>query len=192
MHPPILCVIAENREIVDLLEQHDVLPACDVHYMPKEDSDQAFLEQADLVVVDGDVPGNYPQNISYLVLGESPAGHMALEKPFSFRNLVAHIARYLSQRPQIFTIGAVTFIPEKAQLVSENGIVDLTEMEAKLLYTILQSGEDGIERNILKRQVWGRDDLESHALETHIYVLRQKMGAEGESLVTTENGYKLC
>lgn len=71
----------------------------------------------------------------------------------------------------------------------------LSERERDLLVELITAGDNGCKRDHLLSKIWGyRADLETHALETQIYRLRQKIENEPDiptRLITIDNGYKL-
>ncbi len=78
---------------------------------------------------------------------------------------------------------------------SSGGITaDLTDKESHLLQMIAQSGDSGIAREVLLKEVWGFDSaLDTHTLETHIYRLRKKIrdSFDIEVIKAFEGGYRL-
>jgi len=72
---------------------------------------------------------------------------------------------------------------------------DLSERERDLMIELLNAGDKGCSRDILLSKIWGyKADLETHALETQIYRLRQKIEDKPDKpaqLITIDNGYKL-
>ncbi len=71
----------------------------------------------------------------------------------------------------------------------------LTDRERDLMMEFITAGDKGCNRDYLLKTIWGyRADLETHALETQIYRLRQKIETEPDNpqyLVTIDNGYRL-
>jgi hypothetical protein len=72
----------------------------------------------------------------------------------------------------------------------------LSLRETDLCAALLKAGEKGCSRDSLLNQVWGyRADLETHALETQIYRLRQKIEKvpdDPQIIVTIDGGYKFA
>jgi hypothetical protein len=67
---------------------------------------------------------------------------------------------------------------ELRHISAETNLLLLTEMESKLLHYLLQHQGQLVARDQLMRGVWQYDDnAQSHTLETHLYRLRQKLGA---------------
>ena len=72
---------------------------------------------------------------------------------------------------------------------------DLSERERDLMAELILAGDTGCTRDHLLTKIWGyRPDLDTHALETQIYRLRQKIETMPDQpcyLITIEGGYKL-
>lgn len=83
----------------------------------------------------------------------------------------------------------------ESELSIENKAIALSDRERDLMIELLNSGENGSKRDVLLNKIWGyKSNLETHALETQIYRLRQKIEDEPDTpkrLITIENGYKL-
>ena len=78
--------------------------------------------------------------------------------------------------------------------VPSGSSVDLTDKESHLLQVIAQSGDSGVAKEVLLKEVWGIDSaLDTHTLETHIYRLRKKIrdNFDIEMIKAFEGGYKL-
>jgi len=71
----------------------------------------------------------------------------------------------------------------------------LGHRETSLMAELLKAGAEGCARDDLLNKVWDyRSDLETHALETQIYRLRQKIEDDPENpkrIMTLEGGYGL-
>lgn len=82
-----------------------------------------------------------------------------------------------------------------SQLLIDGTSIDLSERERDLMIELLNAGNNGCTRDILLNKIWGyKADLETHALETQIYRLRQKIEVSPDKparLITIDNGYKL-
>lgn len=80
-------------------------------------------------------------------------------------------------------------------LTIDNDSFQLSERERDVVKELIKAGDQGCSKSSLLNKVWGyRDDLETHALETHIYRLRQKIEVKPEDpkrLITIESGYIL-
>jgi hypothetical protein len=73
-------------------------------------------------------------------------------------------------------------------------ILNLTEMEAKLII-YLKNSNQATDIKELQKNVWGQTaDLETHTVETHIYRLRKKIKNQFNDdnfIMSTKNGYKI-
>jgi DNA-binding response OmpR family regulator len=71
----------------------------------------------------------------------------------------------------------------------------LTEKETAILKFLYRAGARSVARPVLLEQVWGYSSaVETHTLETHIYLLRRKLESDpsgGTLLVTESGGYRL-
>ena len=135
------------------------------------------------------------------LLGEGDAAwtdHPAVEcfpKPLRLGHLLSRLSFYLGAvartRNETVVIGGWRFDPQNRQLVGKDGTVRLTEKETALLDYLAQS-DAPVSREELLAAVWGHDDrIDTHTLETHIYQLRRKLGAEENLLVNEEGAYCL-
>lgn len=83
----------------------------------------------------------------------------------------------------------------QSQLVIGDDLYSLTDRERDLMAELIIAGADGCPRDHLLGKIWGyRADLDTHALETQIYRLRQKIEKipdNPQRLMTVDNGYRL-
>lgn len=101
-----------------------------------------------------------------------------------------HMMLQLAQRrPNVMLAGGWLLNAEARQLQqTAKAPVPLTEKEVSILL-YLKLAARPVPREELLANVWGyHPDLTTHTVETHIYRLRQKLGAD-ELLQTTEAGY---
>ena len=74
-------------------------------------------------------------------------------------------------------------------------VYDLSEREKTLIAELILAGDRGCMRDYLLEKIWDyRIDLETHALETQIYRLRQKIEKTPDNpqyLTTIDGGYRL-
>ena len=120
-----------------------------------------------LIISDQPQPG---QDIPVLVLGGE-----GLALPVRAADVLARVRHLLQQQS-----GA----PEA-----------LTAREGELLAALAAAAPAPVTRESLLQQVWRYDpQAETHTIETHIYRLRQKLEAEGDTrrIVTVPGGYKLA
>lgn len=97
----------------------------------------------------------------------------------------------------VFPIGPYAFRPSTKILTSKNSDkkIHLTEKEAAILTCLYRLGGRTAEPADLMTKIWGQNGhVTPHALETHIYRLRQKLELDPRSvklLVTDPEGYRL-
>ena len=84
---------------------------------------------------------------------------------------------------------------KESRLFMSNQEITLTDRERDVMAELIIAGEGGCRRDYLLNKIWGyRADLDTHAVETHIYRLRQKIECIPDSpkrLLTIEGGYCL-
>lgn len=125
-----------------------------------------------------------------------------ISKPFHFGALLARIHVQLGEpernEDRVLTVGPYSFRPTARTLVDLEGdgaTIRLTEKEAAILEYLLRTEHRVVDRTELLREIWGyRSGVTTHTLETHIYLLRQKIEQDpsrAEILRTASGGYRL-
>jgi len=100
--------------------------------------------------------------------------------PFVFNDLILDLKRLLNfenKKDKMKKIGDFIFNPKTFQLSRKNynQIIDLTELESKLLNFLLEK-QNGASKSEILAEVWQHNrDLETHTLESLIYRLRKKI-----------------
>jgi len=88
-----------------------------------------------------------------------------------------------------------SFYPKNMIFTLNSYEILLNEREADLVIALVQAGDKGCTREELLNTIWGyRSDLETHAVETQIYRLRQKIEQDTglkDILLTIDGTYKL-
>jgi DNA-binding response OmpR family regulator len=122
-------------------------------------------------------------------------------KPFRAGELIARLQvqfrAFEHSESAIFTIGPYTFRPAAKLLTipQKNKRIYLTDKEVRLLKHLYRAEGKSISRKTLLHEIWGYNaDVDTHALETHVYRLRQKIEpdpAHCRILLTVNGGYKL-
>jgi DNA-binding response OmpR family regulator len=122
-------------------------------------------------------------------------------KPFRVNELFARLRAQLrifdNSTDAVFTIGPYLFRP--AARVLQNPMTDrrsrLTDKEAAILKYLYHANAEPVDREMIMHEVWGTTSGTTvHALETHIYRLRQKMEPDPTNptlLLTETRGYRL-
>lgn len=104
-------------------------------------------------------------------------------KPFRAAELVARIDRILRRIGDFaYTFAPIIEIDERLQIsfaerqvIIDGERVDLTPIEAKLLYVLMKSAGRVVPTEYLLRRVWPLDDAHDERLHAHIYRLRKKI-----------------
>lgn len=122
-------------------------------------------------------------------------------KPFKINLLVAKIRSAIRQFEQsefaILRFGRFSFKPGDKLLFNNSSQeeVRLTDKETAIIKLLYLSGGEVVTRATLLEEVWGYNTtLTTHTLETHIYRIRQKVGAtsSGPDFIATESdGYRI-
>ena len=122
-----------------------------------------------------------PQISETSSVGESIEKHYFIERPFRIQYLNKKISTILAKisnsTEETRKIGPFTFFPlKKIITLDDKAKIELTEKEVGILKCLISSGEEGVDRDTLLKQVWNySSDVTTHTLETHIYRLRQKL-----------------
>jgi DNA-binding response OmpR family regulator len=138
---------------------------------------------------------------SDVIRGLNAGANDYVTKPFRSGELLARLRAQLrifdDRENATFTIGPFAFRPA-AKLLSrtdKNQRVKLAAKEAAILKYLCRAGEHGASREELLSDVWDQNSgATKHALETHIYRLRQKLEIDKDRfrlLASTSRGYRL-
>ena len=119
-------------------------------------------------------------------------------KPFSPRELVLRVKAILKRgkaeesKKDIITSEDITIDIPKYKVTVKGKAIDLTQMEFKLLVTLVERQGRVQTRERLLSDVWDMDtDVDTRTIDTHIKRLREKLGKSGNSIETVRGlGYK--
>ena len=115
------------------------------------------------------------------ISGDLPFPIIVVNLPVRLRSLFAEmmVALKKSKEKDIISIGEnlQLFLQNKSlNQVKTNLSIDLTDKEINILQAIDNTGDYGISREDLLKNIWNIDEpLDTHTLETHIYRLRKKI-----------------
>ena len=119
-------------------------------------------------------------------------------KPFSPRELVLRVKAILkrgkteSAKKDIFVAGDIAVDIPKHKVTVKDKVIELTQMEFKLLVTLMERRGRVQTRDRLLSDVWDMDtSIDTRTIDTHIKRLREKLGKSGELIETVRGlGYK--
>ncbi len=135
-----------------------------------------------------------------LVRGFSVGGDDYLTKPFRITELLARVnalvRRYnTSEADFMWTSGEITFDRAKYQVLKNGVPIELTPVEVKLVYTLMNAWPASKTREQILYEVWdkGLNFVEENTLNVNVSRLREKLGKtkDGEYVGTVRGvGYR--
>ena len=119
-------------------------------------------------------------------------------KPFSPRELVLRIKAIMKRGKveespkEILTADEINVNIPKHEVTVKDRIIELTQIEFKLLTTLIERRGRVQDRERLLSDVWGIDTMvETRTVDTHVKSLRSKLGKAGKFIETIRGiGYK--
>jgi DNA-binding response OmpR family regulator len=120
-------------------------------------------------------------------------------KPFSPRELILRIRAILKRgkvaQPEkdVLSIGGIILDKPKHKVMVKGKQITFTQMEFKLLATLMERQGRLQTREKLLSDVWGIDSMvDTRTIDTHIKQLREKLGRAGDMIETVRGlGYKI-
>lgn len=119
-----------------------------------------------------------------------------IAKPFSYPVLIARLEKLLdklqAKQSEEVVVGKLSFCDETHEVKIKGEQVDLNNKEYLLLQYLLQNQKIALTREQILTQVWGFDyDGDVRTVDTHVKMLRKKLGVCGEYINTVRGvGYQ--
>jgi two-component system, OmpR family, response regulator len=119
-----------------------------------------------------------------------------LKKPFGMKEFLARVAAILrrssSRRlPSEIVRGSLRIDMVRRRVYFDKESIDLTPQEFSLLYVLLQSPEEPIDRPELLRRAWDEHMGGSRTVDTHILALRKKLKDPDIIQTIRQMGYQI-
>ncbi|MCQ2914805.1 MAG: winged helix-turn-helix domain-containing protein [Alphaproteobacteria bacterium] len=117
---------------------------------------------------------------------------VVFQKPFNLFDFVSSLKKivenYEKRKSETLKIGLWSLDKFSKKLSYEDKEIQLNDKECQLLICLTNSN-DCVEKDEILHEVWGYvDGISTHTLETHIYMLRQKLEYTGLEIVLDSKG----
>ncbi|MCM8791111.1 MAG: response regulator transcription factor [Candidatus Omnitrophica bacterium] len=181
-----------DAENFDLMILDIMLPGMDGYELCRTVREKERLKDIPLIMLTA--KGEEVDRIVGLELGADDY----IVKPFSPRELVLRVKAILkrgkveSVKKDILKADDITVDIPKHKVIVKNKLIELTQMEFKLLTTLIERRGRVQTRENLLSDVWQMDsDIDTRTIDTHIKRLREKLGRSGDLIETVRGlGYK--
>lgn len=219
-----IVVIEDESDILELIEYHLTKEGYRVTGFLSTEHVESFLEEENpaLMIVDRNLPGvegsdfvSYLREVGYdipvifltardkdsdLEEGFRSGGDDYMTKPFKSKELMLRVAALL-KRSGIKESTKVKYrdlvLDLHQHLLSiDSKIVEITNLEFKLLHTFIKNPHQPLDRDFLREEVWGDDSIDFHDKTINVAMnrLKKKIDPEGTKVYFAPIwgvGYKL-
>lgn len=122
-----------------------------------------------------------------------------ITKPFSVMELISRVKALLrrtsinNDSANVLSLNNIILDYEKRMVTVNENPIKLTYKEFELLFYLFNNQDIVLTRDKIMNEVWGFDfGGESRTVDVHIGTLRQKLGSNGDVILTVRNvGYKV-
>ena len=189
----VLCVDGEAAFKAFLKETPDIL-VLDV-MMPKKDG---FTLAKEIRAQNDDIPIIFltaKSQTADVVEGFGIGGNDYLKKPFSMEELIVRIKNLigrsqLQKNTEALKIGNYTFDFTRQELRLREKVQKLTHREAHLLFNLVKTKNQVLDRSLILKKLWGDDDFFSaRSMDVFITKLRKKLKDDPSIEIVNVRGY---
>ncbi len=189
----VLCADGEAAFKAFLKETPDIL-VLDV-MMPKKDG---FTLAKEIRAQNDDIPIIFltaKSQTADVVEGFSIGGNDYLKKPFSMEELIVRIKNLigrsqLQKNTEALKIGNYTFDFTRQELRLREKVQKLTHREAHLLFNLVKTKNQVLDRSLILKKLWGDDDFFSaRSMDVFITKLRKKLKDDPSIEIVNVRGY---
>ena len=181
-----------NDQPVDLIILDIMLPGMDGFGICRAIKEKEKLKNLPIIMLTA--KGEEVDRIVGLELGADDY----IVKPFSPRELVLRVKAILKRgkseesKKDILAARDITVDIPKHKVTVKGKAIDLTQMEFKLLVTLMERRSRVQTRERLLSDVWDMDTgVDTRTIDTHVKRLREKLGKSGSLIETVRGlGYK--
>lgn len=205
-----IVVIEDEEDILELLEYHLGKEGYTVTGFLSTENVERFLEEEEpaLMIVDRNLPGvegsdfvaqirdmGYDIPVIFLTAKDADrdlergfeiGGDDYITKPFKIKELLLRVAALL-KRSGVRVSDKLKYRDllldlKKRELTIEERVVELTNLEFKLLYTFVKTPNQALDRDFLRDEVWGDDSSNFHDKTINVAInrLKKKIDPTGE------------
>lgn len=110
-----------------------------------------------------------------------------ITKPFMTRELLARVARLLSNKKNVINVKDITFDSDKMEVKKNGNIINLTSLELKILYLFMTNIGKVITRESLINYIYNLtgNDVNDNTITVYLKRIREKIG---DNIIETKKG----
>lgn len=190
----LLCENGEKAYQTFKIEKPELL-VLDV-MMPKKDG---FTLAKEIRIEDDNIPIIFltaKSQTQDVIEGFTIGGNDYLKKPFSMEELIVRIHNLLSRTnlqktANILKIGKFNFdFPKQTLQFQSEDKVQLTHRESHLLFHLIKSKNEVLERSLILNKLWGNDDFfTARSMDVYITKLRKKLKQDETLQIVNVRGF---